>query len=34
MWLHFGVVWLIFSPVALAFQMMPERQHRWNVTGS
>jgi hypothetical protein len=24
MWLHFGVVWLICSPVALAFQMMPE----------
>jgi hypothetical protein len=34
MWLHFGVVWLIFSPVALAFQMLPEPEHRWKVTGS
>jgi hypothetical protein len=34
MWLHFGVVWLIFSPVALVFQMLPEPEHRWNVTGS
>ncbi len=33
MWLHFGVVWLIFSPVALAFQMMPEPEHRWSVAG-
>jgi hypothetical protein len=32
MWLHFGVVWLIFSPVALAFQMIPEPEHRWKVT--
>jgi hypothetical protein len=34
MWLHFGVAWLMFSPVALAFQMMPEPEHRWKVTGS
>ena len=34
MWLHFGAVWLIFSPVALAFQMLPEPEHRWKVTGS
>jgi hypothetical protein len=34
MWLHFGVVWLILSPVALTFQMMPEPEHRWKVTGS
>ena len=33
MWLHFGVVWLIFSPVALAFQMLPEPEHRWKVAG-
>ncbi len=34
MWLHFGVVWLIFSPVALLFQMMPEPQSHWKVAGS
>jgi hypothetical protein len=33
MWLHFGAVWLIFSPLALAFQMMPEPDHRWKVAG-
>lgn len=33
MWLHTGVVWLMFSPVVLAFQMMPEPEHRWKVTG-
>jgi hypothetical protein len=32
-WLHFGAVWLIFSPVALAFQMMRYPEHRWNVAG-
>jgi len=34
MWLHFGAVWLVFSPVALAFQMLPEPEHRWKVAGS
>jgi hypothetical protein len=34
MWLHTGVVWLMFSPVVLAFQLIPEPQHRWQVTGS
>ena len=33
MWLHFGVVWLIFSPVALVFQMLPEPENRWKVVG-
>jgi hypothetical protein len=33
MWLHFGVVWLIFSPVALVLQVLPEPEHRWKVTG-
>jgi hypothetical protein len=33
MWLHFGLVWLIFSPVALAFQVMPDPEHQWRVLG-
>ena len=33
MWIHFGVGWLLFSPVTLAFQMLPEREHRWKVVG-
>ncbi len=30
-WLRFVVVWLLFSPVALAFQSLPEREQQWNV---
>lgn len=30
-WLHFVVVWLLFSPVALLIQALPERQVRWKV---
>jgi hypothetical protein len=33
-WLHFVVVWLLFSPVALLVQALPEREMRWKVTGS
>jgi len=32
-WLHFVVVWLLFSPVALFIQAQPEREHRWKVAG-
>ncbi len=31
-WLHFVVVWLLFSPVALLIQALPEREHRWKVS--
>ena len=31
MWLHFGVVWLLFSPVALVFQALPEPEQKWKV---
>jgi hypothetical protein len=31
-WLDFGVVWLLFSPVALLFQVLPEKEQRWKVT--
>jgi hypothetical protein len=30
-WLHFIVVWLLFSPVALLIQALPEREQRWKV---
>jgi hypothetical protein len=33
MWLHFAVGWLLFSPVALAFQAMPGPEPRWKVAG-
>jgi hypothetical protein len=33
-WLHFVVVWLMFSPVALIIQALPEREQRWKVVGS
>jgi hypothetical protein len=33
MWLQFGVLWLLFSPVALAFQVLPEPEQNWKVTG-
>ncbi|MHC1767374.1 MAG: hypothetical protein AB9869_24370 [Verrucomicrobiia bacterium] len=32
-WLHFVVVWLLFSPVALLIQALPEREVRWKVAG-
>jgi hypothetical protein len=32
MWLHFGAVWLLFSPMALILQLLPESEHRWKVT--
>ena len=32
-WLHFAVVWLLFSPVALLVQALPEREQRWKVAG-
>ena len=31
-WLHFVVVWLLFSPVALLVQALPEREQRWKVS--
>jgi hypothetical protein len=31
MWLHPGAAWLLFSPVALVFQMLPEPEQRWKV---
>jgi hypothetical protein len=33
-WLHFVVVWLLFSPVALLIQALPEREQRWKVSAS
>jgi hypothetical protein len=33
-WLHFVVVWLLFSPVALLIQALPEREQRWKVAGT
>jgi hypothetical protein len=33
-WLHFVVVWLMFSPVALFIQALPEREQRWTVVSS
>ncbi len=33
-WLHFAVVWLLFSPVALLVQALPEREQRWKVAGT
>jgi hypothetical protein len=33
-WLHFVVVWLVFSPVALLIQALPEREVRWKVADS
>ena len=33
-WLHFVVVWLLFSPVALFIQALPEREQRWKVSGT
>ncbi len=32
-WLHFVVAWLLFSPVALLVQALPEREQRWKVAG-
>jgi hypothetical protein len=32
-WLHFVVVWLLFSPVELLVQALPEREHRWKIAG-
>ncbi len=32
-WLHFVVVWLLFSPGALLIQALPEREQRWKVAG-
>ena len=32
-WLHFVVVWLLFSPVALLIQAQPEREVRWKEAG-
>ena len=29
-WVHLGPVWLVCSRVALAFQAVPEREHRWS----
>ncbi len=31
-WLHFVVVWLLFSPVALLVQALPEREQHWKVS--
>jgi hypothetical protein len=31
MWLHSGVAWLLFSPVVLVFQVLPEPEQRWKV---
>ena len=33
-WLHFAIGLLLFSPVVLIFQTLPERQHRWKVAGA
>ena len=33
-WLHFVVVWLLFSPVALLIQALPERERRSKVAGT
>ena len=33
-WLHFVVVWLLFSPVAMLIQALPEREQRWKVAGT
>jgi hypothetical protein len=33
MWFHSGVAWLMFSPVALIVQMLPERSQQWKVAG-
>ena len=31
LWLQFGALWLMFSPVALLFQLRPERTTGWRV---
>ena len=31
-WIYSGAFWLMFSPVALAFQLRPERRTTWRVT--
>ena len=33
-WLQWGAFWLMFSPVALAFQLRPERQTTWRVVST
>jgi len=33
-WLQWGAFWLMFSPVALAFQLRPERRTTWRVVGA
>ncbi len=33
-WLQWGAFWLMFSPVALAFQLRPERRTTWRVAGA
>jgi hypothetical protein len=33
LWLQFGALWLMFSPVALLCQLRPERQTQWRVVG-
>jgi len=33
-WLQWGALWLMFSPVALAFQLRPERRTTWRVVGA
>ncbi len=30
-WLHFAIGWLLYSPVALTFQLLPESERRWRV---
>lgn len=34
MWLHPGAAWLLFSPVVLVLQMLPEPEQRWKVVSS
>ncbi len=34
MWLHAGVAWLMFSPLVLMFQAVPEPEHRWKVASA
>lgn len=33
-WIQWGAFWLMFSPVALAFQLRPERRTTWRVVGA
>lgn len=34
MWLQFGAMWLVFSPVALLLQLRPESKQHWRVAGA